>query len=115
MVENCIFCQIISGQTSADVVYRDEAVTAFRDQKPAAPVHLLIIPNRHVTSLNDITPEDEAMLGRVMLVARRLAEQNNVSQSGYRLLVNSGPDAGQTIFHLHFHLMGGERLPKIHH
>ena len=114
MTENCIFCRITAGEISADVVYQDEQVTAFRDQKPAAPIHLLIVPNRHITSLNRITPEDEPLLGHIVVVARKLAEQNNLSQSGYRLLVNTGADAGQTVFHLHFHLMGGQPLPGLH-
>lgn len=114
MAENCIFCQIISGEISGDVVYRDETVTAFRDQRPAAPIHLLIVPNRHITSLNRITPEDETLLGHLIVVARKLAEQFHLSQDGYRLVVNTGADAGQTVFHLHFHLMGGQSLPGIH-
>lgn len=110
MVENCIFCQIVAGNATAEVVYQDDQVTAFRDQHPAAPIHLLIVPNRHITSLNRISEEDEALLGHLIVVARRLAEQNQISQSGYRLILNTGPDAGQTIFHLHLHLMGGRQL-----
>ena len=111
MVENCIFCQIVNGTVHTDIVYKDDLVTAFPDQHPAAPVHLLIVPNRHITSLNRISEEDEQLLGRLIIAARRLAEQQQISQSGYRLLLNTGSDAGQTIFHLHFHLMGGRPLP----
>lgn len=110
MVENCIFCQIIAGSTPADIVYKDEQVTAFRDQHPAAPIHLLIVPNRHITSLNRISEEDDALLGHLIIVARRLAEQNQISQSGYRLVLNTGSDAGQSVFHLHVHLLGGRAL-----
>jgi histidine triad (HIT) family protein len=110
MIENCTFCQIVAGSTSAEIVYKDELVTAFRDQQPAAPVHILIIPNRHITSLNRITDEDKELLGHLLIVARRLAEQKQISQGGYRLILNTGPDAGQSVFHLHIHLMGGQRL-----
>lgn len=110
MIENCIFCQIVAGNATAEVVYQDDQATAFRDQHPAAPVHLLIVPNRHITSLNRISEADEALLGHLIVVARRLAEQNQISQSGYRLIWNTGPDAGQSVFHLHLHLMGGRQM-----
>lgn len=110
MAENCIFCQIIAGEATADLVYQDEQATVFRDQRPAAPVHLLIVPNRHITSLNRISPEDEPLLGHLVIVARKLAEQLSLSQNGYRLVINTGADAGQTVFHLHFHLLGGKPL-----
>ncbi len=127
MAENCIFCQIVAGKAPAEIVYQDNLVTAFRDQRSAAssgvngpacgdaaaPVHILIVPNRHITSLNRITEADEALLGHLFIVARKLAEQKAISQDGYRFIVNTGPDAGQTIFHLHAHLMGGRRLPGL--
>ncbi len=113
MAENCIFCQIVAGKAPGEIVYQDEQVTAFRDQRSAAPVHLLIVPNRHITSLNRIREEDEALLGHLFIVARRLAEQNHISQDGYRFIVNTGPNAGQTVFHLHAHLMGGRPLPGL--
>lgn len=113
MTENCIFCKIIRGNLPAEIVYRDEQVTAFRDQHPAAPVHLLIVPNRHITSLNDASDGDEAVLGHIPVVARMLAAQENIHESGYRLILNTGPDAGQSVFHLHFHLMGGQRLGRL--
>ncbi len=110
MVENCIFCQIVAGSAAAEIVHKDEQVTAFRDRHPAAPVHILIVPNRHITSLNRITEEDEGLLGHMLVIARQLAEQNQISQDGYRLILNTGPDAGQSVFHLHIHLMGGRPL-----
>ena len=110
MSGNCIFCKIIAGQAPADIVYQDDAVTAFTDLHPAAPVHLLIVPNTHIGSINQISAEDAALMGRIFVVARELAERNNISSSGYRLLINTGPDAGQTVYHIHLHLMGGERL-----
>lgn len=110
MVENCTFCQIIAGSVPTEVIFQDDQVTVFRDQRPAAPVHLLIVPNDHITSLNRISEEDEQLLGHMMIVARKMAEQQMVSQSGYRLILNTGGDAGQTVFHLHMHLMGGHPL-----
>lgn len=110
MSGNCIFCQIVAGQAPAEIVYQDDTVTAFTDRHPAAPVHLLIVPNTHISSVNQISPEDAGLLGRLFVVARDLAEQMKVSSSGYRLLINTGPDAGQTVHHIHLHLMGGERL-----
>lgn len=111
MTENCIFCQIVARQTPTEIVYQDEQVTAFQDHHPAAPVHVLIVPNRHITSLNRISESDEALLGHLVVVARKLAENYHISQSGYRLILNTGADAGQSVFHLHYHLLGGKSLP----
>lgn len=111
LVENCIFCQIVSGAIPTNLVYQDDQVTVFNDRHPAAPVHLLIIPNRHIISLNRIGEEDEALLGHMIIIARKMAEQQMVSQTGYRLMFNTGQDAGQTVFHLHLHLLGGKALP----
>ncbi len=113
MTENCIFCQIVAGSITADILYTDEQVTAFRDQHPAEPVHILIVPNRHITSLNRINEEDEALMGHLIITARRLAEQQKVSQSGYRVVINTGADAGQSVFHIHVHLMGGRPLSRL--
>jgi histidine triad (HIT) family protein len=110
MSGNCIFCQIAAGQAHADIIYRDDSVTAFTDQHPAAPVHLLIIPNKHISSINQVNPEDNALLGHMLVVARDLAEQQQVNSSGFRLVINTGPNAGQSVFHIHLHLLGGERL-----
>lgn len=111
MAENCVFCKIIAGLLPADIVYRDEHVTAFKDRSPAAPTHLLVVPNRHIPSLNHIQEEDAALLGKLIIVAQKLADQEEIVQSGYRLLFNTGKDAGQTVFHVHLHLLGGRRLP----
>lgn len=113
MTEQCIFCQIVARRLPAGVVYQDEQVTAFQDRVPAAPIHLLIVPNQHIASLNSIHEEDEALLGHLMIVARKLAEQYSISQSGYRLILNTGADAGQSVLHLHYHLVGGQRLPVL--
>lgn len=113
MTENCIFCQILAGKAPGEIVYQDDLVSAFHDLHPAAPVHLLIVPNRHITSLNRISEQDEVLLGRLVIVARRLAEKYNISQAGYRFFINTGTEAGQTIFHLHAHLTGGQSLPGL--
>ena len=111
MAENCIFCKIVSRTVSGDIVYQDDQVTAFRDQHPAAPIHVLIVPNRHIASLNDCSDQDQALWGHILWVASKIAAQEGVSQSGYRVMINNGADAGQTVFHVHVHLMGGQRLP----
>ncbi|MGE5251270.1 MAG: histidine triad nucleotide-binding protein [Bacteroidota bacterium] len=107
---DCLFCRIVRGDAPASIVYRDEEVTAFRDIRPAGPTHILIVPNQHITSVNEIAPEDEHLVGRLFSIARQLAAQEGVAQSGYRILTNTGPDAGQAVFHLHFHLIGGQRM-----
>lgn len=104
---DCIFCKIVDGTSKAEVVYRDEQVTAFRDIHPAAPKHILLIPNKHIPSLNDISPEDGPILAHLMRVVRLIAEQEGIAQAGYRLVINTGPDAGQVVYHLHLHILGG--------
>jgi histidine triad (HIT) family protein len=107
---DCIFCNIVEGHAPGEIVYHDELVTAFHDNSPVAPVHLLIIPNRHYASLNDMASEDEATAGRMLAVARKLAEQEGVHESGYRLILNTGPHGGQVVHHVHLHLIGGQRM-----
>ena len=108
-MSDCVFCRIVQGEAPARVVYRDDAVTAFHDLHPRAPVHVLIVPNRHIAGVAQMGPEDEPILGRLLTVARRLAEELGTIQ-GYRLVINNGPLAGQSVFHLHVHLLGGRRL-----
>jgi len=105
-MSDCIFCKIIAGQAPAKIIYRDERAIAFYDRSPRAPVHALIVPVEHIDSLNDLTPEHESLAGHLLLVAHHIAEQENI-QSGYRLIVNTGRGAGQIVFHLHLHLLGG--------
>jgi len=107
----CIFCQIIEGKAPGKILFRDEQVTAFRDAHPIAPIHILIVPNIHISTVNDMTTDNECLVGHMVNVAQRLARDYGVSTSGYRLVLNTGPDAGQTIFHLHLHLIGGRALP----
>lgn len=111
MTSDCIFCRLLSGEGEADFVYRDEDVSAFKDRRPAAPVHILIVPNKHIPSVNEAEAEDQALLGKLILIAKKLAKEFGVDQSGYRLILNIGPDGGQTIYHIHLHLMAGKRLP----
>ncbi|NCP85958.1 MAG: histidine triad nucleotide-binding protein [Anaerolineae bacterium CG_4_9_14_3_um_filter_57_17] len=110
MTQNCIFCKIVAGEMPTTLLYQDEQVTAFRDIHPVAPTHILIIPNRHIASTNEAAPEDEALLGHLIGVARLLAERENIAANGYRLVINTGADGGQVVFHLHLHLLGGRKL-----
>ena len=110
MTDACIFCKIISGEAPATIVYHDEQVTAFRDLRPAAPTHILIVPNKHITSVGALEIEDEPLMGHLFTTARRLAEEEGIAKGGYRLITNTGPDGGQTVFHLHLHLIGGQRM-----
>jgi histidine triad (HIT) family protein len=107
---DCIFCKIVAGEIPSTQVYRDEQVTAFRDINPAAPVHVLIVPNRHIASVNDLTTEDEPLIGHLFSVAKQIAAEEGIAESGYRLIINTGPDGGQVVFHLHLHLLGGHRM-----
>jgi histidine triad (HIT) family protein len=105
-----LFTKIIQGDIPADIVYRDELVTAFRDINPAAPTHILIVPNKEIPTVNDLTEADEQMAGRLLLVAKKLAEQEGVAENGYRLILNCNKHGGQEVFHLHLHLIGGRPL-----
>ena len=110
-MDDCIFCRIIAGESPANIVYFDELVTAFHDSRPMAPVHILIVPNQHIQSVNQVESDDELVLGRLTTVARRLAGEHGLSRRGYRLIINTGPDAMQSVFHLHMHLIGGQHMP----
>lgn len=104
---DCIFCKIISGDIPSTTVYRDEQVTAFRDINPAAPTHVLIVPNKHIDSVNMLISDDEPLMGHLFLVAKQLAAQAGIADEGYRLITNTGAGAGQTVPHIHLHLLGG--------
>lgn len=105
-----LFSKIIAGEIPASIVYKDEQVTAFKDINPLAPVHILIVPNIEIASVNDVLPEHEQLLGHMLTVAKQVAREQGVAESGYRLIINNGGDAGQEVFHLHIHLLGGRRL-----
>jgi histidine triad (HIT) family protein len=107
MENNCVFCQIIEGKVKADIVHKDEVVAAFRDRNPHAPVHLLIIPTKHIRSINDLTEGDEGIVSAMIATARHLAGKFSIKTSGYKLVFNVEKGGGQVIFHLHLHLLGG--------
>ena len=110
MSQDCIFCKIGAGEIDSEIVYRDDTCFVIKDIAPKAPVHLLVIPNRHFTRLDDLTPGDYAMVGGMFAAAREVAGSEGVSGGGYRLIVNQGADAGQAVDHLHLHVLGGRRL-----
>jgi len=105
-----IFAKIIAGEAPADIVYRDEQVTCFRDIAPKAPTHILIVSNREIATVNDLTPHDAQLVGHMVLVAKRLAAQEGIAERGYRLVVNCNREGGQVVYHLHMHLIGGRAL-----
>lgn len=107
---DCIFCRIVSGDVPGSIVYQDEQVTAFRDVNPRAPVHVLIVPNVHLANTEELKPSDDSSVAAVMRAAREVARIEGVAESGYRLVVNTGADALNTVPHLHVHLLGGRRL-----
>jgi histidine triad (HIT) family protein len=108
-VSDCLFCRIVARRSPADIVYEDDTVVAFRDIYPKAPVHLLIVPRRHIASLAEATDEDATVLGRCVVLARRLGESAGYAEKGFRLSVNTGPEGGQVVYHVHFHFTAGRR------
>ncbi len=108
-MENCLFCKIAAGQIPSSIVYQNEDVVAFRDIDPKAPHHILIVSRRHIPSMADLTPEDTQLLTHIFMTAKHIAQESGLEQ-GYRFLTNVGPDGGQAIPHLHFHLLGGRKL-----
>jgi len=107
---NCLFCRIIAGQIPATKVWEDEHSLAFRDINPQAPIHVLLIPKKHIASLDEADSDDHAVLGHLMLVAGRIARQEGIAESGYRVVANTGIEAGQSVFHIHLHVMGGRSM-----
>jgi histidine triad (HIT) family protein len=105
-----IFSRIVSGELPADIVYQDDLVTAFRDISPAAPTHILIVPNQAIATVNDLTEADEQLAGRLLLAAQKVAAQEGIAESGYRLIINCNRHGGQEVYHLHLHLIGGRPL-----
>jgi len=106
-MEGCIFCRIVAKEVDSHIAYEDEEVVAFHDINPQAPVHILVVPRRHIPTLNDATEAEQALLGKMVLVAQRLAKELGVAETGYRLVLNTNRGAGQSIFHIHLHLLGG--------
>ena len=107
---DCIFCQIVAGKVPSQILYQDEEIVAFPDIRPLAPTHVLIIPKKHIPSLAHLSEADLPVMGRMVKLANQLAQRGGISQSGYRLVINCGGDAGQIVPHLHLHLLGGRRL-----
>jgi Diadenosine tetraphosphate (Ap4A) hydrolase and other HIT family hydrolases len=110
---DCIFCKIIEGSIPSTKVYESENVIAFKDIQPAAPVHILIIPKKHIPTMNDVTEEDGPVVAELFAAAREIAKQQGIAESGYRLINNVNSDGGQIVYHLHIHLLGGEKLGSL--
>ncbi|EEI47102.1 histidine triad domain protein [Proteus mirabilis ATCC 29906] len=110
MAEETIFSKIIRGEIPADIVFQDDTVTAFRDISPQAPTHILIIPNKLIPTVNDVTAQDEQVLGHLFVVAAKIAQQEGIAEEGYRLVMNCNKHGGQEVFHIHMHLLGGKPL-----
>ena len=109
-MNDCIFCKIINKEIPSAIVYEDEGILAFRDINPMAPVHVLVIPKKHISSLNEIEKEDEAIIGKIYTVIKEIAKKEGIAEKGYRVVANCGKDGGQEVGHLHFHILGGKKL-----
>ncbi len=109
-MSDCLFCKVVAGEVPADIIYDNEHVLAFRDISPQAPTHLLIIPRRHISTINDLDAGDNELVGQLFLAAKEVAAQEGVDEVGYRVVMNCNEDAGQTVFHIHLHLMGGREM-----
>ncbi len=110
MTDNCLFCKIVTNEIAAEKLYVDDDVTTFRDINPAAPTHVLVIPNKHIAAINEASPEDQALLGKMLLVANQVVEQEGLAMDGFRYVINTGEHGGQTVFHIHLHILGGRQL-----
>ncbi len=109
-MEDCIFCKIIKREIPSSIVYEDSEIIAFRDVNPQAPVHILVIPKKHISSLIELKEEDEILVGKIYTVINKIAEQEGIDKKGFRVIVNCGEDGGQEVKHLHFHILGGKKL-----
>lgn len=109
-MSDCLFCGIVEGTIKANIVFQNDLVVAFKDIGPKAPVHILIIPRKHIVGVLDVTAEDGAVIAEIFQVAARLARELGIADSGFRVVVNSGPDSGQSVFHLHYHILGGRQM-----
>lgn len=112
-MSDCIFCKIVKGEIPSTNIYCDEQVTAFRDLSPAAPTHILIVPNKHIDSVNAMTADDEQLIGHLFFAAKQIAAQEGLAEDGFRLVINTNAHGGQTVFHIHLHLLGGRQLTKM--
>ncbi len=109
-MSDCIFCKIANKEINSDFVYEDDEIIAFKDINPQAPIHILVIPKKHIESIIDLTDEDEMLVGKMYTAVRKIAKKLNIEESGFRLIVNCGKDAGQEVPHLHFHILAGKKL-----
>ena len=109
-MSDCLFCKILDGEIPCDKVFENEHVIAFRDVNPQAPTHVLVIPRKHISTINDLTADDKNIVGEMMLAAQEVAKQEGIEESGYRLVMNCNEGAGQTVFHIHLHILGGRRM-----
>ena len=109
-MQDCIFCKIINKEIPSSIVYEDDEIIAFRDIHPVTPVHILVIPKKHITSLANLEKEDEAVVGKIYGVINKIAKREGILEKGFRVIVNCGEDGGQEVQHLHFHLLGGKKL-----
>jgi histidine triad (HIT) family protein len=109
-MDDCLFCKMVSGEIKPDLIYEDEEVLAFRDINPQAPVHALVIPKRHISTLNELRPEDDGIVGKLILAAGKVAQMEGIAEQGYRTVVNCNEHGGQVVFHVHLHLLGGRRM-----
>ncbi len=107
---DCLFCKMVAGEIRPDVVYEDDAVLAFRDINPQAPTHVLVVPRTHIATINDLEPSHAELVGRLYLAAREVARQEGLAERGYRTVMNCNAEAGQTVFHLHLHVLGGRPM-----
>jgi len=110
MAEDCLFCKIIAGDIPSNKVYSDDDVYAFHDINPAAPTHILVIPKKHLSAVNAASDADETLIGRLVLAANRIAEQEGLTEEGFRYVINTGEKGGQTVHHLHLHILGGRQM-----
>jgi len=109
-MSDCLFCKMVAGEIEPDIVYQDDEVIAFRDINPQAPVHVLIIPRRHISTINDLQSADAELTGKLFLAAGKIAEQEGIAEQGYRTVMNCNAGAGQTVFHVHLHMLGGRAM-----
>ncbi len=109
-MSDCLFCKIASGDIPGDIVYQDDDVLAFRDLNPQAPTHILVIPKKHISTINDIQSEDAELIGKMFLSAKQVAQAEGIAEPGYRTVMNCNAEAGQTVFHIHLHLVGGRPM-----
>ncbi len=109
-MDGCVFCKIVSGEIKVNLIYQDDVVVCFKDLKPAAPFHFLVVPRRHLANPSEVTDQDREIIGRMFQATGKVAKDLGIDLSGYRMVINIGPDAGQEIFHIHMHILGGKKL-----